>query len=86
MIEDVNTQSSNSGASFTHFLLITGDGKTHYIRTELEQVDESHQVTITINEAFSTLTAIERLCSLPRDAPHCAIFFNFTMVPPVVSE
>ena len=51
----------------------------------MKTVPENHQVTIAINEAFTTLSAIERLRTLPRDARNCAIFFNFTIFPPMVS-
>ena len=62
-----------------------GTGKTHYIRDKLKNVPETHQVTIAINEAFTSVSAIERLRTLPRDARDCTIFFNFTVLPPMVS-
>ncbi len=63
-----------------------GNGKTHYINEKLKLADKEHQVTIAVNEAFSTVSAIEKLHSLPRNTKHCAIFFNFTILPPVVSS
>ena len=51
----------------------------------MKTLPENHQVTIAINEAFTSLSAIERLRTLPRDARNCAIFFNFTVFPPMVS-
>ena len=51
----------------------------------MKNVPENHQVTIAINEAFTSVSAIERLRTLPRDAKNCAIFFNFTIFPPMVS-
>ncbi len=62
-----------------------GNGKTHYIRDKLKAIPENHRVTISINEAFTSVSAIERLRTLPRDARNCAIFFNFTVLPPMVS-
>ena len=61
-----------------------GNGKTHYIHDKMKNVPESHQVTIAISEAFTTVSAIKRLRTLPRDAHNCAIFFNFTILPPLV--
>jgi len=46
---------------------------------------QSHQVTIAVNEAFTYLSAIEKLSSLPTDGKSCTIFFNFTILPPIVS-
>jgi len=65
--------------------LFAGDGKTHYIIEMLKGIPQSHQVIIAINEAFTYMTAIEKLCSLPSDEIGCAVFFNFTLLPPVVS-
>ena len=62
-----------------------GTGKTYHIRDKMKTIPENHQVTIAINEAFTTVSAIERLRTLPRDARNCAIFFNFTIFPPMVS-
>eukprot|EP00731_Ephydatia_muelleri_P026772 Em0018g872a len=58
-----------------------GDGKTHYIKRQLKQCPSS--CTISVNEAFSPLGAIKKLRQLPSDKPECAIFFNFTLLPPV---
>ena len=60
---------------------VAGDGKTHYIKRQLEQCPSS--CTISVNEAFSPLGAIKKLRQLPSDKPECAIFFNFTLLPPV---
>ncbi len=60
-----------------------GNGKTHYIREKLE--DASNHITIAVNEAFTCANAIEKLQHLPHDVSGCAIYFNFTMLPPVVS-
>ena len=64
--------------------LTSGNGKTYYIRQQLQYIPEDHQVTIAINESFTTASAIKKLCSLPRNEG-CAVFFNFTILPPVVS-
>ena len=61
-----------------------GNGKTHYIHSKMKHIPESHQVTVAVNEAFTSVNAIERLRTLPRDASNCAIFFNFTILPPAV--
>ena len=61
-----------------------GNGKTHYITEKLKLIPKNNQVIVTVNEAFTTLMAIERLSSLSRDSSGCAIFFNFTTLPPVV--
>ena len=67
--------------------LSPGNGKTHYINEKLKLTTaESHRVTIAVNEAFATVSAIEKLCTLPENAENCAIFFNFTILPPVVSS
>ena len=40
---------------------------------------------IAVNEAFTPLGAMKKLtCELPADVPHCAVYFNFTMLPPGV--
>ena len=64
---------------------LAGDGKTHYVVEKLKNIPQSHQVTIAINEAFTCLTAIEKLSSLPVDERSCTVFFNFTVFPPIVS-
>ena len=57
-----------------------GDGKTHYIKQQLPSSPAS--VTIAINEAFTPLSAIKKLRDLPLTQKNCAIFFNFTTLPP----
>ena len=59
---------------------VAGDGKTHYIKRQLKQHPSS--CTISVNEAFTPLGAIKKLRRLPYDKPDCAIFFNFTLLPP----
>ena len=59
-----------------------GDGKTHYIKSQLDCVESS--VTIAVNEAFSAVKAISKLHSLPLEKGKCGIFFNFTMLHPRV--
>jgi len=46
---------------------------------------KSH-TTIVVNEAFTFANAIFKLQSLPHDEQQCGVFFNFTMVPPGVSQ
>lgn len=66
-------------------MLFIGDGKTHYIEKALEQAP--HSLKIAVNEAFTPLNAIKKLTSeLPTDVAHCAVYFNFTMLPPGVSN
>ena len=65
--------------------LFAGDGKTHYITEQLKSISQPHKVIIAVNEAFTYMNAIEKLCSLPSDKNGCAIFFNFTVLPPPVS-
>ena len=55
-----------------------GDGKTHYIMQQLSQ--SAGPLTIAVNEAFTPLSAIKKLKSLPL-VKDCAIFFNFTILP-----
>ncbi len=62
----------------------SGNGKTHYINEQLKSIPKNDQVTVTVNEAFTSVMAIERLCSLSRESRGCGIFFNFTTLPPVV--
>ena len=61
-----------------------GDGKTHYIEKQLASAPQC--LKIAVNEAFTPLSAIKKLCALPTDVPHCAIYFNFTMLPPGVNR
>ena len=60
-----------------------GDGKTHYIKQQLDRSLTS--LTIAVNESFTPLKAISKLRTLPLNQKNCAIFFNFTMWPPGVS-
>ena len=62
-----------------------GNGKTHYILERLKGIPQPQQLIIAVNEAFTYMAAIEKLCSLPSDKMGCAIFFNFTILPLVVS-
>ena len=64
----------------THF---SGDGKTHYIKEQLQL--STHSLTIAVNEAFTPLNAIKKLRQLQPSQRDCAIFLNFTMLPPGVS-
>ena len=61
-----------------------GDGKTHYIKQQL--ADSPASVTVSVNEAFTPLKAISKLNTLPLNRRNCAIFFNFTMLPPGVRK
>ncbi len=56
-----------------------GDGKTHYIRQQLSKSRAT--LSISVNEAFTPLNAIQSLKTLPSTATECAIFFNFTIYP-----
>ena len=60
-----------------------GDGKTYYIKQRLQRSPAS--VTISVNEAFTPVNAIEKLRTLPVNEKDCAVFFNFTLLPPGVS-
>ena len=63
--------------------MYVGDGKTHYIEKELEH--SPHSLKIAVNEAFTPLSCMKKLtCELPSDVPNCAVYFNFTMLPPGV--
>jgi len=46
---------------------------------------KSH-TTIVVNEALTFVNAICKLQSLPHDEQQCGVFFNFTIVPPGVSQ
>lgn len=61
-----------------------GDGKTHYIRKRLADSMVNHTLTIAVNEAFSVENVIKKLLSIPPGMVNCAIFFNFTLLPPGV--
>lgn len=63
-------------------LSLSGDGKTHYIQQQLAH--SSASLTVSVNEAFTPLNAISKLRTLPLNQNNCAIFFNFTMLPPGV--
>jgi len=64
-------------------LFIPGDGKTFYIKEQLKKAPKS--LTIAINEAFSVANAVRKLQSLSTNVKHCALYFNFTLLPPGVS-
>ena len=74
--------SPSSRPLFLHSLPPSGDGKTHYIKQQLAHSPAS--LTIAVNEAFTPLNAIYKLRALPLNQKNCAIFFNFTMLPPGV--
>lgn len=59
-----------------------GDGKTHYIESQLQRCP--FFLRIAVNEAFTPLSAIHKLSKVPLDTQGCAVFFNFTMLPPGV--
>ena len=63
-------------------ITLKGDGKTHYIQSQLKKCSQS--LEIAVNEAFTPLSAIKKLCTLPTDVVECAVFFNFTLLPPGV--
>ena len=69
---------------FTNSLLNPGDGKTHYIKQQL--ANSLASMTVSVNEAFTPLKAISKLKKLPLNQRNCAIFFNFTMLPPGVRK
>ena len=60
------------------FMIIIGNGKTHYIKKQLNNCSE--QITIAINEAFTPLNTIKRLRSLPLHMKNVGLFFNFTIL------
>ncbi len=84
-VSTTNTHLLNTQVYHAHAYIFNtvGNGKTHYIREKLE--DTSSHITIAVNEAFTCANAIEKLQHLPNDVSGCAIYFNFTMLPPVVS-
>ena len=57
-----------------------GNGKTHYIRSQLT----ANNVVIAVNEMFSIGKVIYKLKFL-NDEKKCSLFFNFTLLPPGVS-
>ncbi len=61
-----------------------GNGKTHYIKEQLSA--SAAQLTIAVNEAFTPLKVIIKLCSLPTNVWGANIFFNFTMLSPRVRD
>lgn len=63
---------------------VPGDGKTHYIKEQLQSGPT--QLIIAVNEAFTPLKAISKLCSLPLYCWNVSIFFNFTMLSPGVRQ
>lgn len=60
--------------------LFEGNGKTHYIRSQLT----ANSIVFAVNETFSIGNVIDRLNSLP-DEKNCSLFFNFTLLRPGVS-
>ena len=69
--------------SYISVMFFAGDGKTHYIKEQL--CSSSYSVTIAVNEAFTSLGAIQKLRMLPLTQKGCNVFLNFTMLPPGVS-
>ncbi len=67
------------------FVPHAGNGKSHYITGKLSHIPKEMRVTIAVNEAFTCTSAIEKLRRLPNDVVGCAVYFNFTILPPVVS-
>lgn len=65
---------------FIYFCL-KGSGKTHYIKKNLLKCSES--ITITINESFSALKAIDKLSTLSTTKQNVGLFFNITLPPKV---
>lgn len=61
---------------------IIGDGKTHFIKKIIESSTAS--TVISINEAFTLLSAIEKLHCLPYK-PDCAVHINFLLISTQVS-
>ena len=80
MLVCVRICACSASVSHVHMSACAGDGKTHYIKRQLQQCPSS--CTISVNEAFAPLGAIKKLRCLPSDKPGCAIFFNFTLLPP----
>ena len=64
--------------------MLLGDGKTFYIQKELRRRG-TPSVTIAVNEAFSVGSAITKLRELPQER-NCSVYFNFTLIPPGVSD
>lgn len=62
------------------FSSFAGDGKTHYIKKQLRNVQPRCKVTIAVNEAFSMKGALQKLQSLPIKEQECVIYFNFTLL------
>ncbi len=69
---------------FTHpHSRFVGDGKTHYIESQMKQSSECLRVAV--NEAFTALSTIQKLAAMEFSGPEPAVFFNFTLLPPGVS-
>lgn len=64
---------------------LSGDGKSHLIRTRLRNRLSHMVLNIPVSEGFTPLSAIKKLQSLPMDTRGCCIYFNFTMLPPSVN-
>ena len=65
---------------FQSEIFTAGVGKTYYIK---KQLAKCHSVTVAINESFEPIRVIQRLHALPKFERNCAIFFNFSLIPPV---
>ena len=68
-------------------IFITGDGKSHYVLTKLQNCSSS--IVIPVNEGFNLEKVLDTLCSLPlnvdRDDDEVyGVFFNFTLCYPKV--
>lgn len=62
-----------------YHIVYVGSGKTHYIKRKLKKCSE--HITIAINEAFTPLSAISKLRSLPLYTTNIGLHFNFTILP-----
>ena len=62
---------------FNLFIFITGDGKSHYITSEINKLCIS-STTIPINESFSAQNCIEKLNAFAEKTKF-AIHLNFTL-------
>lgn len=62
-------------------VVFIGNGKSHYIRSEMDKLQNGTSITIAVNESFSVQKCIQKLndASSAEVVPSFAIHLNFTI-------
>ena len=78
LVSSIQLLSYNQLFIFSSYFPGAGNGKSHSIRKELLKYNK--YVVIAINEAFTPLAAITKLCML-KPVANCSIYFNISLLP-----